>query len=84
MLSKVQIQHLNEKTAQIDRALAHTEQQIALLAEYRTALISAAITGKVDVRDDRLSQPPGTTLPATLAGIPVSQMPPRPSEAGSV
>jgi len=42
--------YLDAKTAQIDRAVAHTERQIALLQEYRTALISAAVTGKIDVR----------------------------------
>jgi type I restriction enzyme, S subunit len=38
------------KTAQIDQAIAKTEQQITLLQEYRTALISAAVTGQIDVR----------------------------------
>jgi len=44
--------YLDEKTAQIDRVVAQTERQIALLQEYRTALISAAVTGKIDVRQE--------------------------------
>lgn len=44
--------YLDEKTAGIDRAVARTERQIALLQEYRTALISAAVTGKIDVRQE--------------------------------
>ena len=39
------------KTAKIDRLIAKAEQAIELMKERRTVLISAAVTGKIDVRD---------------------------------
>jgi type I restriction enzyme S subunit len=45
---------LYRETARIDRLLAKIHEAIDHLTEYRTALISAAVTGKIDVR--------GTTL----------------------
>ncbi len=44
--------YLDDKTAQIDQTIARTERQIELLQEYRTALISAVVTGKIDVREE--------------------------------
>lgn len=44
-------EYLNSKTAQIDVAIEKTKQSIEKLKEYRTALISACITGKIDVRE---------------------------------
>ena len=44
--------YLDQKTAEFDQTIAKTEQQIALLREYRTVLISAVVTGKVDVRNE--------------------------------
>ena len=44
------ISHLNITTSQIDQTIVQAEKQIALLQEYRTALISKVVTGKVDVR----------------------------------
>ena len=41
---------LNRATAQIDVTIAKVHEAITLLHEYRTALISAAVTGKIDVR----------------------------------
>ncbi len=41
---------LDEQTAKIDRLIAKTEQFIELSKERRTALITAAVTGQVDVR----------------------------------
>lgn len=35
----------------IDDLVANTERSIALLSEHRTALISAAVTGKIDLRE---------------------------------
>ncbi len=46
------VAYLDEKTAQIDQTIARAERQIELLQEYRTALISAAVTGKIDVREE--------------------------------
>ena len=43
---------LDERTAEIDALTARIQQAIELLNEYRTALISAAVTGKIDVRKE--------------------------------
>ena len=41
---------LDNETTKIDTLIEKQLQQIALLKERRTALISAAVTGKIDVR----------------------------------
>lgn len=41
--------YLDHQTARIDEAIHKIQSQIATLKEYRTALISAAVTGKIDV-----------------------------------
>ncbi|MCO5207608.1 MAG: restriction endonuclease subunit S [Anaerolineae bacterium] len=43
--------YLDQETDRIDTAIQSIEGLINLLSEYRTALISAAVTGKIDVRD---------------------------------
>jgi type I restriction enzyme S subunit len=45
------VAHLDEKCGKIDQLKAKAERAIALLKERRGALISAAVTGKIDVRD---------------------------------
>jgi len=42
--------HVDCETAKLDALIAKAQQMIGRLQEYRTALISAAVTGKVDVR----------------------------------
>lgn len=42
--------HLDIQTAKIDTLIAKARQAIELMKERRTALISAAVTGKIDVR----------------------------------
>jgi type I restriction enzyme S subunit len=42
--------YLDHETAKIDRMVEKVELAIARLQEYRTALITAAVTGKIDVR----------------------------------
>ncbi len=42
---------LDSETAKIDGLVAKVRQAIDLLKEYRVALISAAVTGKIDVRE---------------------------------
>lgn len=42
---------LDSETAKIDRMTANVETVIERLQEYRTALITAAVTGKIDVRE---------------------------------
>jgi type I restriction enzyme, S subunit len=44
------IERLNVETAKLDALTAEAERAIELLQERRTALISAAVTGKIDVR----------------------------------
>ncbi len=43
---------LDERTRKIDVSLRKLSGEIALLQEYRTALISAMVTGKIDVRGE--------------------------------
>lgn len=45
------IDFIEEKTAKIDTLIQKAKQAIELLKERRTALICAAVTGKIDVRD---------------------------------
>jgi type I restriction enzyme S subunit len=40
---------LDERTAQIDGLRSHCREHIALLREYRSSLISAAVTGQLDI-----------------------------------
>lgn len=44
------IAHMESVIAKVERAAAASEQQVELLQERRAALISAAVTGKIDVR----------------------------------
>ena len=48
---KTRLAFLDEKTTQIDQLIEKTQQSINLLKEKRAALITAAVTGKIDVRD---------------------------------
>lgn len=43
---------LDQETARIDVLIAKVNEAIERLKEYRTALISAAVTGKIDVREE--------------------------------
>ena len=43
---------LDRETVRIDALVAKVREAIERLKEYRTALISAAVTGKIDVRDE--------------------------------
>lgn len=42
--------YLDRTTSRIDTLIAKTERSIELLREHRTALITAAVTGKIDLR----------------------------------
>jgi type I restriction enzyme S subunit len=44
------VAHLDRETAKLDQLTAEAERAVALLKERRSALISAAVTGKIDVR----------------------------------
>jgi len=43
--------HLDRETGTIDATIAKAREQIERLREYRTALITAAVTGQIDLRD---------------------------------
>ena len=43
---------LDRETSRIDELIAKVNRSIDLLREYRTALISAAVTGKIDLREE--------------------------------
>ena len=43
--------YLDEQTAKIDTLIAETERFIELARERRAALITAAVTGQIDVRE---------------------------------
>ncbi|WP_084486442.1 restriction endonuclease subunit S [Desulfovibrio sp. X2] len=44
------VEHLNSATFELDQLIAEAQRAIDLLNERRSALISAAVTGKIDVR----------------------------------
>jgi len=57
--------YLSRETAKIDALVAKVREGIERLKEYRTALISAAVTGKIDVRGEAgADQGDWTEIPA--------------------
>jgi type I restriction enzyme S subunit len=44
------INHLNNETTKIDNLTQKLQTQITKIQEYRQALITEAVTGKIDVR----------------------------------
>ena len=46
------VSFLDTRCGQINSSIAKAEQQIKLLQEYRTTLISDAVTGKIDIREE--------------------------------
>jgi type I restriction enzyme S subunit len=46
------VSHVLKQRSQIDELVAKVQEAIAHLRELRTALISAAVTGKIDVREE--------------------------------
>ena len=45
---------LDAETAKMDRLIMKAEDAISRLAEYRQALITSAVTGKIDVRAEAM------------------------------
>ncbi len=45
------IAYIEKETTTINKTIATIEKEIALVQEYRTALIAEAVTGKIDVRE---------------------------------
>jgi type I restriction enzyme, S subunit len=52
------VNHLDRETAKIDKMIEKVEAAIEKLQEYRTALITAAVTGKIDVRNSASAADP--------------------------
>ena len=50
--------YLDQKTARIDALSERAETAIERLNEYRTALITATVTGKIDVRESGADEQP--------------------------
>lgn len=61
------INFLDHEITKVDNLIEKQQQQIALLQERRTALISAAVTGKIDVRNWVAPVPETETLTAAEA-----------------
>ena len=49
------ISHIEKEELRIETLITKYHQEIELLKEYKTALISEVVTGKVDVREEKLS-----------------------------
>lgn len=45
------VEHIDNETQRLDNLISKYQKQIDLMQEYRTSLISQAVTGKIDVRD---------------------------------
>lgn len=45
------VRFLDRVLGQMDASMLGAQQQISLIREYRTSLVAAAVTGKIDVRD---------------------------------
>ncbi len=54
---KAIVVHIRKVTKRIDSMSAKVESAIARLTEYRTALITTATTGKIDVRNVIITEP---------------------------
>ena len=52
------VSSLDAKTAKVDEQTKKVEEVIAKLLEYRSSLITNAVTGKIDVRNVPIGQPP--------------------------
>jgi type I restriction enzyme S subunit len=49
------VEHLNREAAEIDSVIAAAGEAIALSKERRSAVVAAAVTGRIDVREERAS-----------------------------
>src|SRR5690606_30922693 len=60
------VSHLDSETRRIDAMVTKVQTSIETLQEFRTALISAAVTGKIDVREAGVST--AVAEPPVIAG----------------
>ncbi len=56
------IRFIQDETAKIDSIINRAEREIELIKEYRTPLISAIVTGKVDVREATQERDTGISI----------------------
>lgn len=56
------LNYVTKKIKTIDQTIDRIQKEIDLITEYRTSLISAVITGKVDVRGIEVDEPPAEEL----------------------
>lgn len=71
------VRHLEDQTAKLDTLTATAETAITLLQERRAALISAAVTGKIDVRHTthaEQARPDPQALRMAVAGAIIARM----------
>ena len=56
--------YISDKGGEVDKAIARTEREIALMQEYRTRLTADIVTGKLDVREAaaHLPDPPNEVI----------------------
>jgi type I restriction enzyme S subunit len=50
------VNHIHKELGKIDLTISKIEKEISLTEEYRTALISEAVTGKIDVRNYKIPE----------------------------
>jgi type I restriction enzyme S subunit len=60
---------IRTQTSNVDRAIASVLDEIALLKEYRTRLISDVVTGKLDVRDEAAKLPDVDPMELATAAV---------------
>jgi len=60
------VRHIENETQKIDNTISKIEKEIELMREYRTALISEVVTGKVDVREHNLKKKPVAMKESTV------------------
>ncbi len=59
------VAYINLTTSEVDRTISVVNRAIALVQEHRSALITAAVTGQIDVTTYRSAKPqPAVELPA--------------------
>lgn len=51
------VAYIEKESSKIDQAITKIEKEIELIQEYRTTLISDAVTGKIDVREPSAVEP---------------------------
>ena len=64
------VDHITRRVISLDHAQDAARRGIDLLTEYRTALISAAVRGKIDVRDRRNSRTANNTCQSRAISCP--------------